>query len=110
MAISFNKHELAGRQFRDEVARLPADESETLGDEDRLYVRAFVCKWKPDFFEAAIRLIADEHEVGVSFISPATGNIFCPYDGGMDVFAFSIGPEELGASFPEWRSPRDDGL
>lgn len=75
-----------------------------------MYVRAFVSKWKPDFFEAAIRLLADWKEVGVSFVSPSTKNILCPYDGGMDVFTYSIAPEELRALFADWRSPRPDGL
>lgn len=75
-----------------------------------MHVRALVTKWKPDFFEAAIRLLADWKEVGISFVSPATRNIFCPYDGGMDVFTFSIVPEELRTRFTSWRSARPDGL
>ena len=103
------KHQLVGRQFREAVAVV---QSEGLGqdDEDRMYVRALVSKWKPDFFEAAIRQLADEEEVGVSFVSPSTKNIFCPYDGGMDVFTFSISPEELRARFVGWRSARPDGM
>lgn len=75
-----------------------------------MYVRTLVSKWKPDFFEAAIRVLADGEEVGVSFVSPSTKNIFCPYDGGMDVFAFSISPEELRSRFAGWLSNRPDGL
>lgn len=104
-----SRHQLAGRQFREAVAAVP---NESLGhdDEDRMYVRALVSKWKPDFFEAAIRLLADWKEVGVSFVSPSTKNIFCPYDGGMDIFTFSISPEELRARFAGWLSTRPDGL
>lgn len=85
---------------------------ESLGqdEEDRMYVRALVSHWKPDFFEAAIRLLADWKVVGITFVSPATKNIFCPYDGGMDVFTRSIAPEELRARFTDWLSPRPDGL
>ncbi|GKS73786.1 hypothetical protein AVME950_02840 [Acidovorax sp. SUPP950] len=103
------RHQLAGRQFREALAVVPPI---SLGQdkEDRMYVRAFVSKWKPDFFEAAIRLLADWKEVGVSFVSPSTKNILCPYDGGMDVFTYSIAPEELRALFADWRSPRPDGL
>jgi len=75
-----------------------------------MYVRALASKWKPDFFEAAIRLLADWQEVGVSFVSPSTKNIFCPYDGGMDVFTFSVAPEELRARFADWRSVHSNGL
>jgi len=103
------RHQLAGRQFREDVAVLP---TESLGQdgEDRMHVRALVSKWKPDFFEAAIRLLADWQEVGISFVSPSTKNIFCPYDGGMDVFTFSIAPEDLRSRFARWRSARPDGL
>ncbi|GKS83563.1 hypothetical protein AVMA1855_05445 [Acidovorax sp. SUPP1855] len=103
------KHQLAGRQFREAVAVM---QPESLGqdEEDRMYVRALVSHWKPDFFEAAIRLLADWKVVGITFVSPATKNIFCPYDGGMDVFTRSIAPEELRARFTDWLSPRPDGL
>ncbi len=104
------RHHLAGRQFREAVAVLPLESRGQDDDEDRMHVRALVTKWKPDFFEAAIRLLADWKEVGVSFVSPATRNIFCPYDGGMDVFTFSILPEELRTRFTSWRSARPDGL
>lgn len=102
------RHQLAGRQFRDAVAVMPT----AIGtdDEDRFHVRALVSRWKPDFFEEAIRLLADWQEVGVSFVSPRTRNIFCPYDGGMDVFTFSIAPEALCTRFAAWRSTRPDGL
>jgi hypothetical protein len=104
------RHQLAGRQFRDAVAVLPFESRKQDDDEERMYVRAFISRWKPDFFEAAIRLVADWKEVGVSFVSPATRNIFSPYDGGMDVFTFTIAPEELRARFTDWRSARPDGL
>jgi hypothetical protein len=73
-------------------------------------VRALVSTWKPDFFDTAVRLIADGEEVGISFVSPATGNMLCPYDGGMDVFAFSIAPDELRTRFPLWLSSLPSGL
>jgi hypothetical protein len=103
------RHQLAGRQFREAVAVLPT-ESLAQDDEDRMHVRALVSKWKPDFFEVAIQLLADWQEVGVSFVSPSTKNVLCPYDGGMDVFTFSIAPQELRARFACWRSARPDGL
>jgi hypothetical protein len=102
------RHQLAGRQFREAVAVMPT--AAQTDDEDRFYVRALVSKWKPDFFEESIRLIADWQEVGISFVSPSTRNTFCPYDGGMDVFTFSIAPEALGSRFAAWQSARPDGM
>jgi hypothetical protein len=104
------RHQVAGRQFREAVAVLPIESRGQDDDEKRMYVRALVSEWKPDFFEAAIRLLADWQEVGISFVSPATKNIFCPYDGGMDVFTFAITPDVLRARFASWRSSRPDGL
>jgi len=102
------RHQLAGRQFREAVTVLPPGIRQD--GEDRFYVRALVSRWKPDFFEDSIRLLADWREVGISFVSPATRNIVCPYDGGMDVFTFSIAPEELCSRFAAWRSSRPDGM
>lgn len=102
------RHQLAGRQFREAVAVLP--NGAQTDDAEHHYVRALVTRWKPDFFEAAIRLLADWREVGVSWVSPATRNILCPYDGGMDVFTFSVAPMELRSRFAAWGSTRSDGL
>jgi hypothetical protein len=104
------RHQVAGRQFRDDVVVLPFESRPQDDDEDRMYVRALVSKWKPDFFEPVIRLLADWQEVGISFVSPATRNMLCPYDGGMDVFTFSIAPDDLRARFVSWRSARPDEL
>lgn len=103
------RHQIAGRQFKEAVAVLPT-EIPAHADQDRMYVRALVSKWKPDFFEPAVRLLADWQEVGVSFVSPSTRNIFCPYDGGMDVFAFSITTDDLRTRFGSWLSARPDGM
>lgn len=102
------RHQLAGRQFREAVALLPA--AIRSDEEDRFFVRALVSRWKPDFFEDAIRLLADWREAGISFVSPGTRNILCPYDGGMDIFTFSIAPEDLCTRFAAWRSNRPDGM
>lgn len=102
------RHQLAGRQFGEAVAVMPT--ATQTDDEDRFNVRALVSKWKPDFFEEAVRLLADWQEVGISFVSPSTRNIFCPYDGGMDVFTFSIAPDALCTRFAAWQSTRPDGM
>lgn len=103
------KHQLVGRQFREAVVSVPPQNGDP-DSEDRMFVRALVSKWKPDFFEAAIRQLADWKLAGVSFVSPSTKNMFCPYDGGMDVFTFSMSPDELRARFAGWLSTRPDGL
>jgi len=102
------KHHIAGRQFKEQAALLPTCDEPI--DGERWHVRALVTRWRPDFFEASVRLMADWQAGGVSFVSPATSNIFYPYDGGMDVFAFSIHPDELRARFPGWLSPHPSGL
>ena len=104
------RHRVAGRQLRDAVVRLPAVPSQDLDEDDQMNVRALVTTWKPDFFEASVRLLADWEEVGVAFVSPATRNIFCPYDGGMDVFVHSTTPAALRTRFAAWLPTTPSGL
>ncbi|ALV04812.1 DUF3885 domain-containing protein [Roseateles depolymerans] len=94
--------QIAGRQFRETVCEM--------GEDPPLQVRGLATTWKPDFFEALVALVADNQEVGLSLASPATGNMLCPYDGGMDVFSVSVAPNELAARFAAWRSSQPDGL
>lgn len=105
------KHQLVGRLLRESFARLPVnpgvvEESE----DDHYYVRALVSKWKPDFFSSLICQVADLKEFGITIVSPATRAIFCPYDGGMDTFTFSINHTDLEAKFSSWQSIRLDKL
>ncbi len=79
-------------------------------DEEYLVVRAGALQWKPPLFDAIVRDIADDIEAHVTFVSPATRNIYAPYDGGMDVFPFAVSPSSLKARFGAWRSRRADQL
>ncbi|CAM3534312.1 hypothetical protein [Polaromonas hydrogenivorans] len=100
-----SRHQVAGRQLREDVSQLFINVGRSHQDEDnQCSVRALVTKWKPDFFERLIRQVAVFDEAGVSLVSPATKNIFCPYDGGMDIFTFSLNPAELENKFHSWLS------
>lgn len=106
-----SKHQLAGRQLQEQMIRLPvhagvADDSE----EELLFVRALVTKWQPDFYMQLLDQVADDKESGVAFVSPRSKNIYCPYDGGMDVFSFTIKPAELAERYSHWQSVRPDRL
>ena len=62
-------------------------------------------------FDAVLRAVADEREVGVIVVPPTGKWLFHPYDGGGDVIAST--PEhrnELAARFSEWLSPHPLGL
>jgi hypothetical protein len=98
-----SKHQLAGRQLRESVLRLPVRVENSYETEDApLFVRALVSRWQPDFFAPLLDQVADFRESGVAFVSPKSRNIYCPYDGGMDVFSFTIEPQELASRFTEW--------
>jgi hypothetical protein len=79
-------------------------------DDEHLIVRAATIQWKPAFFEAFVRGVADDVEDFVVFVSPATRNIYAPYDGGMDIFTFTVSPELIKAQFAAWKSSRADHL
>ena len=80
------------------------------GDDDLFLSRALVTSWKPDFFELLVREVSEEREYMVTIASPHTQNIYCPYDGGMDIFVSSVSPSALGAQFLLWQSERPDKL
>ena len=105
------KHQLAGRQLRESMIMLPANPGAVAdADDDHYCVRAIVTVWKPDFFDVLIRQVSNEQQTGVTFVSPATKNIYCPYDGGMDIFSFSVNRAVLGSKFLDWQSTRSDKL
>jgi hypothetical protein len=84
---------------------LPASgSSSSSGDDERYCVRALVTTWMPDFFETLTREVANWELAGITLASPATMNLYSPYDGGMDVFADSLNPAHLEARFPCWMS------
>jgi hypothetical protein len=105
------KHQLAERQLREAVVALPANPGSVAHDDDDHYaVRALVTRWRPDFFEELVVLVADEKESGVALVSPATRNTYCPYDGGMDIFSFATQRLDLETKFPDWLPKRADKL
>lgn len=104
------KHQIAGRHLREKMLRLPTGLSEDPEEDDIYFVRALVTSWVPDFFVAMTRQIADWNETGVTLVSPSTMNIYSPYDGGMDVFVFSVRPDSLEDKFKSWMSSRADKL
>jgi hypothetical protein len=105
------KHQLVGRLFRESMVRLSINPGLIEeNDDDHYYVRALVTKWTPDFFSPLIRQIADFKEFGVTIASPATRAIFCPYDGGIDLFTFSQKHTDFEAKFSTWLSIRSDKL
>jgi hypothetical protein len=105
------KHQLAGRQLLESMIKLPANLGVLIESDDDLYcVRAMITVWKPEFFDVLIRQVSNEEQTGVTFVSPATKNIYCPYDGGMDIFSFSVNRAVLEAKFLDWQSTRSDKL
>ncbi len=106
---SKKRYFLGRRQLREKMIELPVLFSDK-AEPGYWRVRAMITSWMPDFFADLNRCIADEQETSVAFISPATKNIYCPYDGGMDIFSFSISPQSLEEKFQRWMSGRPDKL
>jgi hypothetical protein len=105
------KHLLAGRQLQESVVQLPAHLGAKSTDEDEiLSVRALTTAWQPDFYLELLHQIADDRETGISFVAPQSKNIYCPYDGGLDVFSFSVSAAEPATRYSQWQSSRPDRL
>ncbi len=104
-----SRHQIVGRQLRDGTIRFPAVERPML-NEDYYFVRALATVWKPDFFEVLTRKVARWELAGITFVSPRSGNLYCPYDGGMDVFCFSLEPSLLEERFRTWMSEHEGRL
>ncbi len=80
------------------------------GGEASCYTRAFALVWPFDRFDALVRHVADEEITMLSFVSPATRSVLCPYDGGFDLFTHTPAPDALRKTFAEWQSERPDYL
>lgn len=80
------------------------------GGEAACYTRAFAFTWPFNRFDALVRHVADEDITMLSFVSPTSRNVMCPYDGGFDLFTHTCEPETLRRSFAEWLSDREDYL
>jgi hypothetical protein len=67
--------------------------------------------WRAGALDAELRLRALDEIGPLTVFSPALGNAFCPYDGGMDVFLQT--PEAVASIrrlFPDWISTHPQGL
>ncbi len=105
------KHAIAGSQLREASAMLSANPGAVAREEAEILVtRALATKWKPDFFDRLVSEIASEQEFLVALAAPSSRNVYCPYDGGMDIFSFSVNPSHLEKRFPAWMSDRPDKL
>jgi len=95
----------------EELVKLPANPGVVIPEDDDHYrVRASVTLWQPGFFEDIVQAVADEKVWGLCFASPGSSSVYCPYDGGMDVF---VSPERcigIATKFSHWKSGRQDGL
>ncbi len=64
----------------------------------------------PASMEKPLLAIADDKERAL-WLNPATGEVFAPYDGGVDVICATPARRDLlAARFRDWLSPRPDGL
>jgi len=97
------RHQIAGRQLRDCVVRFAAVDG-PVGNEDYYFTRALATLWEPDFFEPLIRQVAQWELAGITFVSPRNGNMYCPYDGGMDVFCLPATSCWIKERFGSWMS------
>lgn len=68
-------------------------------------------QWRPRAFDALLQEIADWREAGVLWASQSSGQIFAPYDGGVDVFArTTFERDNLKWRFRAWLSEHPEGL
>lgn len=62
-------------------------------------------------FDTAVLGISEDLSARALWVSPSTGNVFAPYDGGFDVIlADPEGIAPLKTAHKKWLSKRDDGL
>ena len=102
---------LPGEQLSTPLVCLPANPDAVSPEHDDFYsVQAAVCSWRPSSFDALVQAVADEKLWGVCCVSAASGNVYCPYDGGMDVFPRPSQYHDVQKKFALWRSGREDGL
>lgn len=86
---------------------IDADTAEKLA-EATFYTASFA--WNPVAFERRLVLTAQDASGPLAVLSRKTGGIYCPYDGGMDVFLASAElRDRLRERFASWASPLDSG-
>lgn len=79
-------------------------------DDDYFIVAAETVSWPFPHFAEIVRNIANEDETMICFVSPASGNILCPYDGGLDSFTTETLSKQLSRDFAIWLSLHPLGL
>lgn len=73
-----------------------------------LYLRA---QWCPGAFDTTFKLMATGDLASLTLFSPATLSVFCPYEGGMDVFTREASLKgAIKTLFSEWLSELPSGL
>lgn len=82
------------------------------GDEEfRWRVHAGTTRWTSGVFDELLMSIADDRAGPTLWMSEASGAIFAPYDGGVDLFL--SGPDQvavLKAKYRDWLSDHPEGL
>ena len=78
-------------------------------DDDFFITVAEIASWPCPGFSDTVRNIADEEERMISFVSAATGNILCPYDGGTDSFTSATVSKQLSNDYATWLSSHPSG-
>jgi len=89
--------------------RFLADE----GDDEEHAWNAYASnvRWVAGAFDDLLRAIADEDAAPTLWMSTASGAVFAPYDGGVDLFLPSAGEVAvLKAAHGEWLSDHPSGL
>ena len=69
------------------------------------------CLWQHGEFDQAIKMIADDIDTGVLWVSKQTKEVFSPYDGGTDLIVQdSRSVHSLKIEFSNWLSAHHEGL
>jgi hypothetical protein len=79
-------------------------------DDDYFSTTAQTLRWPYANFSDLIRRVANAEENMCTLTSPASSNIFCPYDGGIDTFTSRRLRAQLSRAFSNWRSSHPLGL
>ena len=68
-------------------------------------------RWQRGTFDALLQRVADWQLVHAMILGTAQPRLYCPYDGGADVYVESPAERDaLRARFSSWLSPRPSGL
>lgn len=82
-----------------------------LDEETRVFTRSAETRWDFDTFQPWIRLRSEDQLAWISFHSLSTDRLYCPYDGGADIFsADKAGLSAIRKQFSDWKSSHPEGL